>query len=296
MATLASRIRNSTISKRMADRDEQFPVVVQKFTSATTLSTVCTRRSFSAPTVPAMGNRDQTVAIFFHGWAQNAAVFRRRSERLTKRMLKRGIDCVFLEGPLVLPTIEHDDRLSRQNARVWFFYQSVNKFSNIGLHIVSETLEQSFSLIQDELDRIPKSARISLVGFSQGAVFVHMLVCKLQHAPEFNSLRERIDSCIMIGGFCARPTAWSDDMLDTSTLRSLHVIGLRDTRVPPAKSHELAGRFHNPVILTHSKGHVVPQQSSHCTDLMDFILDTSPPCAEDAQVHNSSKRPADMQS
>jgi predicted esterase len=186
-------------------------------------------------------------------------------------MLERNIDCLFLEGPVELPAFACEKNPGRQRARAWFLYRSKELYSPFGMEIVPDSLEKSFSLFRSEVDRIPENSRISLLGFSHGAVMVHLLACKMEHDPCFASLLERIVNCIIIGGFSARPMTWSRSQLHSLSVPSFHVIGLNDTRVSPDLSHDLVKMFQNSIVLEHDKGHVIPQQSAHCETMIDFI-------------------------
>lgn len=187
-------------------------------------------------------------------------------------MHKSGIDCLLLEGPVPLPALHDERHPGRHRARAWFLYESNEPYSSFGVHIVPNTLEQSFSLLRSEVEQIPESTRLSLVGFSQGAVLVYLLACSMRHDPRFSWLRQRVACCIMMGGFCARPTTWSQEGLADLSLPSFHMIGLNDTRVPPEISQELVKKFRNPIVLEHDKGHVIPQSSACSAAMIDFIL------------------------
>ncbi|MFT3692112.1 MAG: hypothetical protein QM831_03155 [Kofleriaceae bacterium] len=88
-----------------------------------------------------------------------------------------------------------------------------------------------------------------VLGFSQGAVLTSLLVGLF----EFRF-------AIMIGGFPSRDPAHAEIYARTERYArpSLHIIGRADTVVPPDASRMLAARFHEPTILEHAGGHVIP--------------------------------------
>lgn len=230
-----------------------------------------------------------------HGWAQNAMVFRHRTRTLTKKLKANDIDCLFLDGPIVLPPLRMVDEqdgietsttnmhendpnrsMGRKDARAWFLYQP-NDDSNdnhdywqSGRPMEYVGLEDSLRFLEGELIRIsPNVCNISLLGFSQGAVFSH-IVASLAKSKGWPW--NRIQSCVLVGGFCAAPLDWcGEELLSNLPIRSLHVIGSKDIRVPPELGHRLAERFENPVIFEHDKGHIVPQQTAACVAIVTFI-------------------------
>lgn len=238
---------------------------------------------------------NRALVVMLHGWAQNATVFRRRTRTLTKKLSANGIECLFLCGPIALPPIlvvsrqERDgletsttksdasQKLGRQDARAWFLYKrnedptgsNDSGYWQSGKQIEYVGLDNSLSYLEGELTRIsPEVRNISLLGFSQGAVFSHIIASL---ATSRGWPWNRIQSCILIGGFCAAPLHWREEELSDLPLRSLHVIGSNDIRVPSALSNKLAERFENAVIFAHDKGHVVPQQTASCMAIVAFI-------------------------
>lgn len=258
-----------------------------------------TRRIF----LPALEENDKqtmdgggTMVIFLHGWAQNSLVFRNRTKALTKRFLKQGIGCLFLDAPMRLPPLgvhastrvstatsaTHVEAKGRQDARAWFFYNELDHSdrslsqSGQSLHYVG--LEESLRLLQSELEQIPeRTTNICLLGFSQGAVLAHVVAAFKEETQGSSSPWDRIQSCIFVGGFSATPSNCPKKeqqiiLSNNISVRSLHVVGSMDTSVPSDQSQSLAKRFRNHKVLEHSKGHLVPQQAAACSTMIDFIL------------------------
>ena len=208
------------------------------------------------------------------------------------------MDCLFLAGPIVLPPIRMETstsdgsssssnnnndaihhKVGRQDARAWFLYQRDDNSNDdhdywqSGKPIEYVGLEESLSLLEGELRRIsPKTCAISILGFSQGAVLTH-IVASLATSRVWPW--NRIQSCILVGGFSAAPLHWPEEQLSRLSMKSLHVIGSRDIRVPPVLGHKLAEKFENAVIFEHDKGHIVPQQTASCMAIVTFIQESN---------------------
>ncbi len=237
----------------------------------------------------ACDDTEKSIVIMLHGWAQNANVFRHQVKTLTKKLNKQGVDCLFLAAPITLPPIDDNtlmplpiasDNLERKkgrnNARAWFLYTpddpSDQFFWKSGRKIEYVGLVESLRFLQEELQKVPANIRrVSLLGFSQGAVFTHIIASL---AVSRGSPWNRIQSFIFVGGFSASPLQWSLEDLSNLSIPSLHVIGSSDTSVPSALGRRLAGRFQNAIILEHDKGHVVPQQAKACSTMINFIQGT----------------------
>ena len=244
------------------------------------------------------------LVIFVHGWAQNVRVFRNRNNKLTNRFLNHGIDCLFLNAPMHLPPLNDagqaspstrtsiesnstgSDSQGRQDAYAWFCYDAQNptdrSLSQSGQELHYIGIETSLQLLQYEVERVSTtSTNITLLGFSQGAVLCHV-VAALKERSAKNIGRDdwchRIQRCIFVGGFPATPSNWQMEheslrLRNLTQMRSLHVIGLQDTSVPPPLSHNLVKCFsQNVAVLEHSKGHVVPQHAEASQEMVDFIV------------------------
>eukprot|EP00977_Amphora_coffeiformis_P017812 scaffold5944_cov101-Amphora_coffeaeformis.AAC.8 len=218
----------------------------------------------SAVRSPERTSSDQrAVVIFLHGWAQNAHVFRNRTQKLTKQFLRQGIDCLFLDAPMHLPPLknnhhqhhpDNDDGLitntkGREGARAWFYYNATDptdrSLSQSGQDLHYVGLETSLQLLHDELEQLPASSstNVTLLGFSQGAVLCHVVAALQEQQTTTtttttteHSWTRRIQNCILVGGFPATPSNWQKTGNESSSLRldnltrmrSLHVMG--DTR------------------------------------------------------------------
>jgi pimeloyl-ACP methyl ester carboxylesterase len=217
-----------------------------------------------------------------HGWAQNAVVMSWKTKSLTKKLNQAGYDCIFPQALFQLPMtslVEVGGEMvqvtngSREHAKAWFLYSnedpSDTSLSQTGQVIDYVGMDDSLRVIKEELKTLPKeNSSVSILGFSQGAVFCHVLASlAAKKIPPF----DRIGKCILVSGFCATPQGYSKESLSQIRIPSLHVIGSDDTSVVPSLSVDLAARFVNPDILRHEKGHILPQQSARCTKMIEFL-------------------------
>jgi predicted alpha/beta hydrolase family esterase len=58
-------------------------------------------------------------------------------------------------------------------------------------------------------------------------------------------------------------------------LPSVHILGRTDGVIRPRESQALADQFEDPLVLTHSGGHVVPDDPAVVAGLVDFLERTS---------------------
>lgn len=101
-------------------------------------------------------------------------------------------------------------------------------------------------------------------GFSQGATLAGLLVA-LNAAPTFGF-------AILVGGFAsADPEHVPIYRAGACHVPSLHIIGLSDGVVPPERSRALADSFHEPWILEHAGGHVVPDSVEVRDGVLAFL-------------------------
>lgn len=100
-------------------------------------------------------------------------------------------------------------------------------------------------------------------GFSQGATLAGLLVALGTPSFEF---------AILVGGFVSADPAhvplYRPGAFDVP---SLHLIGLADNVVPPERSRALALSFHEPLILEHEGGHIVPAGAQVLDDRLAFL-------------------------
>lgn len=186
---------------------------------------------------------------------------------------------------------------SREYAYGWFLYDE----DTVDTPRPSPTgdypgMNESLQLLQCELERLYRlhpSRPIFLLGFSQGAVIVHKvatLACETTEArsetlPSLNDPWSLVKKCVLVSGFPFRErpaTSLEKDEISHSDRRkimipSLHVVGRRDTRVPPHltrqmyEQDECFGRSEDFRVWEHDRGHVLPTDQAFCTFVIQFL-------------------------
>lgn len=171
----------------------------------------------------------------------------------------------------------------RENARAWFTYCD-HDYSDASMAL-KETpmtyhgLDASIEQIRDYLDT-EVDVECSILGFSQGATFCHILSILAHHSKESNFAEDtslapfaKIKNAILVSGFSHMHQSPLASCLKEATtkeiqLKSLHIYGEGDTSVPKRFSEDLASCFVNPEIYVHEKGHFIP----HNKPLIDRVL------------------------
>lgn len=238
----------------------------------------------------AKGPKRGTV-LLFHGWAQNSKVIQLRSKTLTNKLTRAGYDCLFLQAPLQLPmtsTIQIGGQPvivtngGRKNARAWFLYNKEDPGDASpalsGNFIEYVGLEESLHVLETVLGTLSKNDNdvICVLGYSQGAVLAHIVASKCAQCV---SPFDEINKFILVSGFPATPrqlqpmNGCTRNPLEGINIPSLHLIGLKDTSVPPTISYNLQQCFVEAGKLEHEKGHLLPQQSAHCARMIEFLND-----------------------
>ena len=230
-----------------------------------------------------------------------------------RKLSNAGHDVVYPEAPHVLPmksTVDIEGQTvqvtngGRENARAWFAYNRDDPCdtteSQSGSHIEYVGLEESVNVLAGVLQECTKNINgdnkdhnrgiLTLIGFSQGGTFAHILASLANSARKKSSAKEtdvknecnadkifeRIDGVIYMGAFPAKHSPQEGSVchprLDRSLeTKSLHVIGKSDTSVCPELSRNLAALFDDADMYQHEKGHVVPTNSASCEAIIGFL-------------------------
>jgi len=180
---------------------------------------------------------------------------------------------------------------TRENARAWFLYSETDPADTTGCQAEQSMIYYGLQESIDEVRRVingmeeGKEAQedgepVALVGFSQGSVFVHILpalVNACKQANHHHSAFCRIQCTVLASGFQAMHSEpiLEDDVevaaFTSLVLPSMHLIGENDTSVVPELSHRLASCFVDAQRLIHEKGHILPQKSTQCSEIVSFI-------------------------
>lgn len=107
-----------------------------------------------------------------------------------------------------------------------------------------------------------------ILGISQGAALAGLLAATQTSQPTspFN-----FKFAVMVGGFTSFMPQHAELFKQKITMPSMHVTGRADPVVPTQDSLLLAERFADPVILTHSGGHVIPSDPVATRRIAEFI-------------------------
>jgi len=167
----------------------------------------------------------------------------------------------------------------RENARAWFLLNEKDpsdaSLSQSGIPMTYIGLDASLDLIKEELTR--DYDYCAVLGFSQGGVFAHILSVLAMNSKEDKVFR-RIKCAVIASGFAAQHVSSQTSQYQVANLAttqvmlpSLHLIGQNDTSVRPELSMELVSMFEGSEIMEHEKGHVLPQKSAQCAELIAFL-------------------------
>ncbi len=166
----------------------------------------------------------------------------------------------------------------RENARAWFLLsqedpadatlsQSETPMEYIGL-------DDSLQILKKELEG--DNQYCAVFGFSQGGVFAHILsVLAMQDS---GTAFQRIKCAIIASGFAAQHESNQDSpfrLCQLASLKialpSLHIIGEKDVSVRPELSMKLVNLFEESQVMKHDKGHILPQKSAQCAEIISFL-------------------------
>jgi hypothetical protein len=199
--------------------------------------------------------KERGRVLMLHGWAANAEMFRNQTKILSRKLNQAGYDCIYLEGPHVLPeksAFSSDDgrmtiRIQHEagvNGRAWFLYDkndpSNATSSKINKPLTFWGLDDSLAIVQEELQRQVEEDTCSsspmftaLFGFSQAAVLGHIVSLLVQREPQRFG---RLCASILVSGLPAQhmPSSTSryntGRLLDREQVRlpSLHIFGTNE--------------------------------------------------------------------
>jgi pimeloyl-ACP methyl ester carboxylesterase len=111
-------------------------------------------------------------------------------------------------------------------------------------------------------------------GFSQGAAMTGLLAgLREAHRAQDGDGAGAIDFdfAVMVGGFKNDAPEHAEYYRPKFTAPSVHIVGRRDGVIPPHESQDLADQFVDPIVLTHSGGHIVPDTCEVVGGLAGFL-------------------------
>lgn len=201
--------------------------------------------------------------LLLHGSRQTGQLLLGRIDKLRRRLRKDGYDVIAIDAPWAHP----DD----SNLRQWWTLVQDDSLGSCAY----EGLDQSLSDISNVWS---KGSFVGLLGFSQGARLVHLLLVAHHCSPE--TVVPGVRFGILVSGYDASmPTNWPDfDKVDFSCITkistpSLHVWGVQDQLIPPDRSRALSNYYRAAQVMEHDGGHHIPIRSDHVAAYLNFIND-----------------------
>lgn len=225
-----------------------------------------------------------TKVLMLHGHSQNASIFSKRLGALRKSMGK-GIEMVFVDGPIVLLPVDLDGpsslaALGASEANTTSSDPSTMPrawWKSNPERTIAHGLEDSILLLRDILQR---DRYDGVFGFSQGAAMAALLAALLEkpHSyPPFlidgEAPHPPFKFCVAVSGFKA-PGSLSAETFGTSYYTpTLHVLGRNDVIVVEERSKSLLDLSHNKRLEEHDGGHFVPSKANWREFFRNYLTD-----------------------
>ena len=201
------------------------------------------------------------IYIQFMQWSQNAKDLEQYTRPLKKK-LKDLVEIVYVAAPHKLDKMIQGTE--RKDPRTWFFYNGRKDTNNIEGYLEPEAKNYE-GWDESAAEVMAAGPFVGVLGFSQGAVFAHMLLA----AQQRNQAGSSFGFGIFVSGFPARAAPAFD--APPIAIPSLHIIGEADEIVPVGLQDELCSKFEGPQTLRHEKGHIIPQRSAECKAVRAFM-------------------------
>ncbi|GMR35939.1 hypothetical protein PMAYCL1PPCAC_06134, partial [Pristionchus mayeri] len=209
--------------------------------------------------------------LCLHGYRQNDVFFREKTGSLRK-MIKKYADLHYACAPH-RPNVESSEE--RGDVRGWWFTKVDSQFSSRDVTDLATGFDDSVGyLVKFVKENGPFDG---LLGFSQGACMLHLLLAKMQlgevdlPTPQF---------VIFASGFLSLSSAHSQYTgLRLDAIPSLHIFGTGDEVVLCPVSERLEERFRAegdaageyPAQIRHDGGHFIPPMSRYKQPLISFL-------------------------
>ncbi|CAI2350709.1 unnamed protein product [Caenorhabditis sp. 36 PRJEB53466] len=201
--------------------------------------------------------------LCLHGYRQCDQSFRQKTGS-TRKLVKSLADFEFVNGIHSVAVDEH-----AETSRAWWFSnEEAMSFSSRETSEVAVGFEESVAAVVKFIEE--NGPFDGLLGFSQGASMVHLLIAKAQ-AGEINLPGIRF--AVFFSGFLSLSSKHEHlTTLQIKDIPSLHVFGDADEIVARPKSEKLADRFDVPALrIVHEGGHLVPSMSKHKETIGAFM-------------------------
>jgi dihydrofolate reductase len=213
------------------------------------------------------------VVLCCHGFLQSGKFFRERIGSMRKALKSRAVfhfvDAPFkVSGEVAIAAVGASGG-PRSGGRTWW------------------QLEQEPGEGESHEDRFGSAYRVLkeavvehkpdvLIGFSQGASTIALFLTRA--AAREPELIASVSSAVFVGGFLPSNPSWAAEIASKGPppIRSLHVYGLADARVPPARAKALQAHFlaQKSSTYEHEGAHMVPTTSGRFRDVLREWFDT----------------------
>eukprot|EP01024_Parvocaulis_polyphysoides_P026048 TRINITY_DN23749_c0_g1_i1.p1 TRINITY_DN23749_c0_g1~~TRINITY_DN23749_c0_g1_i1.p1 ORF type:complete len:236 (+),score=35.34 TRINITY_DN23749_c0_g1_i1:301-1008(+) len=222
-----------------------------------------------------MGDLGKANILCFHGYMQNAELFRSRIGSIRKA-LKSKAEFHFLNAPFLADSSTFENGSSdedRGEGRSWFQWQDVDPGTRPSRATKYSGWETSKQLM---LDQFQSSSPVhGLIGFSQGATSVGMFLSQGVEEGWLEKVAPDLKFVVLIAGFAPKDESFLEIIQRANIcIPSLHVYGESDELVSNERSLQL-GQCFDPdqkQIFVHSGGHMVPTCSGQFKQiLLTFI-------------------------
>ena len=205
--------------------------------------------------------------LALHGGYQNGTIFRTRRIRDLQNKLKSIAEFVCIDGP-ILATPGKEPIDERRN---WFSWdQNDPELFEEYVHqdaIIWWQFEETCKYLDELWESMGPFDGV--LGFSQGAEAASVWIDDRLRKGQYPSQPKFL---IAISAFLRpKPLNFPDYATSPLTTPSLHVVGLKDQYIPPARSIELAEMYEDKLIYEHPGEHVVPQKPADCQVFKDFL-------------------------
>eukprot|EP01025_Chloroclados_australasicus_P016937 TRINITY_DN1863_c0_g1_i1.p2 TRINITY_DN1863_c0_g1~~TRINITY_DN1863_c0_g1_i1.p2 ORF type:complete len:236 (-),score=12.64 TRINITY_DN1863_c0_g1_i1:753-1460(-) len=209
--------------------------------------------------------------LCFHGYMQNAELFRSRIGSIRKA-LKSKANFLFLDAPYAADNSIFENgsnQEERGEGRSWFQWVDEDPNTRPSRAARYSGWDTSKQLI---LQQLKLNGPIhGIIGFSQGATNVAMFLSQAQNEGWLEQVAPDLQFVVLIAGFQPRDEQFSQ-LIKSANIRipSLHVYGESDDLVSSERSTQLSECFDTSLkqVFVHPGGHMVPTCSGQFKQIL----------------------------
>ncbi|KAH7732275.1 Protein C25G4.2 [Aphelenchoides avenae] len=223
-------------------------------------------------------NGKQVIRVLcLHGYRQNGTMFREKTGAFRKAF-KNRVEFVFASAPHIPSIVANgpgDDASTKSDSveekdapRAWWFSKPEGTFSSRDVTEIADGFEESVACVDQFIkDNGPFDG---ILGFSQGASMVHLLLALGQKA-EFP---HRFKFAVLFAPFASLSSVHKS-LIDRSIVNvpAFIVCGESDEIVACSRSEDLSRTFDSPtaIVVSHPGGHCVPPVGTFKSQLVEFL-------------------------